>query len=284
MLQGLYRRIVSFCVALAAFLERVPVGHVEAGLRSGVIDEPFPEEASRRLTDTLSDLDLAPTPLAARHLLAEGKPAERVVITGQTAVDAIRMAAGMASLPESWRGRRLVTITMHRRENWPILEQLAGAIGRVARENPDRLFIYPMHMNPVVREAVVPVLGDIQNVQLVEPLDYAAMAALMSASELIVTDSGGLLEEGVSLHVHVAILRNVTERPEGIEAGMATLVGTEPDHVQQVVSRLLNDPAPVIARGVSSNPYGDGRASSRVAAAVAWRLGLADRPHDWRPQ
>jgi UDP-N-acetylglucosamine 2-epimerase (non-hydrolysing) len=274
----------TFCMAFAAFLERIPVGHVEAGLRSGVIDEPFPEEATRRLTDVLTDLDLAPTPLARQHLLNEGKPDERIFVTGQTAVDAIRMAAGMRSLPDRWRDRRLVAVTMHRRENWPILGDLAAALARVARQNPDRTFVYPMHLNPVVRDAVTPQLRDVPNFELLEPLDFADMAALMAASDLIVTDSGGMIEEGVSLGVHVAILRNVTERPEGIQAGLATLLGTDAATVERSVASLLSEAkaGPRTAQG-GDTPYGDGFASERVCQAVAWRLGLRERPSEWVP-
>jgi UDP-N-acetylglucosamine 2-epimerase (non-hydrolysing) len=274
----------AFCVTLAAFLERIPVAHVEAGLRSGVIDEPFPEEASRRLTDLLSDLDLAPTPLAARNLVAEHKDPDRILVTGQTAVDAIRMAAKLSSLRAEWQGRRLVTVTMHRRENWPILAELARAIGTVAERHPERTFIYPMHLNPVVREAVVPELRDLANVELIEPLAYAEMASLMAASELIVTDSGGMVEEGVSLGVFVAILRNVTERPEGIAAGLAELVGTDPLAVERAVEAHLREDRPAATSlAADANPYGDGRAAVRVAQAVAWRLGLAHRPAEWQP-
>lgn len=272
----------AFCVALSAFLERIPVGHVEAGLRSGILTEPFPEEADRRLVDVLADLLLAPTPLAAQHLRAEGHDSESIVVTGQTAVDGIRMAAGRSSIPPRWQGRRLVTVTMHRRENWPALPQLAGALALLARSHPDRLFVYPMHLNPVVREAVTPALGGLDNFELSEPLDYGEMAALMAASELIVTDSGGMIEEGVSLKVHVAVLRNVTERPEGIEAGLATLIGTDPERVQRMVGALLD--SGLGSKPTSSeNPYGDGRASERIAQAVAWRLGLGVRPRDWEP-
>ncbi len=272
----------AFCVTLSAFFERVPVAHVEAGLRSGVIDEPFPEEASRRLTDLLSDLDLAPTPIAAGNLLAEGKPRERIVVTGQTAVDAVRLAAGTGRLRDDWTGRRLVTITLHRRENWEILPQLAAALAAVAAEFPDHLFVYPMHMNPVVRDAVVPTLGSLPNVELTEPLDYPEMAALMGASDLVVTDSGGLIEEGVSLGVFVAIVRNVTERPEGIAAGMARLLGTDPAGVRTGVAELLRtEQRP--SGAPRANPYGDGHAGERVARAIAWRLGLGDRPADWLP-
>lgn len=273
----------AFCVTLTGFFERIPVGHVEAGLRSGRIDEPFPEEASRRLTDTLTDLDLAPTPLAAANLIREGKTPDRVVVTGQTGVDAIRWAASIGSLPERWRGRRLVTVTLHRRENWPSLAAQAGALGAVARRHPDVTFVYPVHLNPVVREAVTPALSRVGNVELTEPLEYGEMAALMAASELIVTDSGGMIEEGVSLGVPVAVVRNVTERPEGFGAGMAELVGTDPAAVERSVAARLDQPigqGPTADRG---NPYGDGLAARRVAAAVAWRLGIGDRPTDWIP-
>ncbi len=272
----------AFCVAMTAFLERVPIAHVEAGLRSGVLAEPFPEEASRRLVDELSDLDFAPTPLAARNLEREGKDPDRILVTGQTAVDSIHLAAGLGTLPTAWKGRSLVTVTLHRRENWPILGNLAAAVARIARRHPEHLFIYPMHMNPVVREAIEPELGGIANVVLTEPLAYGEMAALMAASRLIVTDSGGMIEEGVSLRVHVVILRNVTERPEGIERGLATLAGTDPTEVERIVEdRLQTAPTPGI--DLVDNPYGDGRASARVAQGIAWRLGLGDRPTSWVP-
>lgn len=271
----------AFCITLAAFFERVPVAHVEAGLRSGVINEPFPEEASRRLTDLLSDLDLAPTPMAAGNLLAEGKSRDRIVVTGQTAVDAIRIAGKGARLREDWRERRLVTITLHRRENWDRLPGLAKALAGVARRFSEHHFVFPMHMNPVVREAVVPALDGISNVELIEPLPYPEMVALLAASELIITDSGGLIEEGVSLGVFVAIIRNVTERPEGIAIGMARLLGTAPDVVRSGLTELLSAPrrGPVAV----ANPYGDGHAAERIARAIAWRLGLGDRPADWLP-
>lgn len=274
----------AFCVAYAAFLERLPVAHVEAGLRSGVIDEPFPEEASRRLTDLLCDLLLAPTPLARQNLLSQGIQRDRVVTTGQTVVDAIRMAAGRAVLPARWRHRSLVTVTLHRRENWPLLASIASAIARVAADHPDRLFVYPIHMNPVVREAVIPALSGLPNVELIEPLDYGEMAALMAASSLIVTDSGGMIEEGVSLGVFVSVVRNVTERPEGIDAGAAELIGTEQSRVEDGLRRRLawlEHRPPAWSAG--ENPYGDGKAAERVAAAIAWRLGHGPRPVEWDP-
>lgn len=271
----------TFAVALAAFLEGVPVAHVEAGLRSFDLSQPFPEEANRRLTDVLTDLDLPPTALAREHLLREGKRAERIVVTGNTAVDAILAARERAVLPEALRGHRLVAITMHRRENLPVMAGLAGAIAAAARAHPERTFVYPLHRNPVVRDAVVPVLSAVPNVVLEEPYDYSSMVALLAAAELVITDSGGIQEEGAALGVPVAVLRNVTERPEGVAAGVLRLLGNDPAEVEAGLLALLSDTAALAAMRAAPNPYGDGRAGTRVAAAVAWRFGIGPRPADW---
>lgn len=275
--------LTTFAVALAAFYEGIPVGHVEAGLRSFDLAEPFPEEANRRLTDVLTDLDLPPTPGAQQNLLAEGKRSDRMVVTGQTAVDAVRWIAARSDLPADLIDKRLVTVTMHRRENLPVLAGLADAVGQLARAHPERVFVYPVHLNPVVREAVWPVLSGIPNVMLVDPWPYDAMAALMAASDLIVTDSGGLQEEGAALGVPVAVLRNVTERPEGVASGSLRLVGNDPQAAGTALRSLLADEDALRAMRSAPNPYGDGRAGERVARAVAWRLGAADRPADWQP-
>ena len=277
--------LTTFAVAWTAFLLGIPVGHVEAGLRSHRLDEPFPEEANRRLTDVLTDLDLAPTPGARENLLREGKPAGRVLVTGQTAVDAVRIAASRGQLPpalKELRGR-VVTITLHRRESWPILGPLAEMLGDVARRHPDDTYVYPVHLNPVVREAVMPALGSVPNVMLFDPLDYGAMAALLQRSELIITDSGGLQEEGAALGVPVIVLRNVTERPEGLQAGGLRLAGTEPNSARACIEEVLDSPSVRQRMAAASNPYGDGQAGRRVAHAVAWRLALADRPEEWIP-
>ncbi|GEM47336.1 non-hydrolyzing UDP-N-acetylglucosamine 2-epimerase [Deinococcus cellulosilyticus] len=271
----------TFCVALAAFLEGIPVGHVEAGLRSGSMREPFPEEANRKLTDVLTDLDFAPTTLSRENLLKEGKNPQGIIVTGQTAVDAVRQVAARSGLRPEWQGRKLVTITMHRRENLPVMSDLAGVLRKVAEAHPDHHFVYPVHLNPAVREAVYPVLQGLPNMELTEPLNYADMAALMQASELLITDSGGLQEEGAALNVPVAVLRNVTERPEGLEAGVLKLAGTEPESSYRVLSGLLSSPEELKYMRTRPNPYGDGLASQRIAQAVAWRLGLAERPADW---
>jgi UDP-N-acetylglucosamine 2-epimerase (non-hydrolysing) len=273
----------TVAVALAAFFEGLPVAHVEAGLRSFDLQQPFPEEANRRLTDVLTDLDLPPTQLAARHLLAEGKTRDRMVVTGNTAVDAVRWATQRATLPAALVGRteRLVVVTMHRRENLPVMAGLAEALALAARTHPDHTFVYPMHRNPAVRDAVVPALGALPNVVLSDDVDYLEMLALLSAARLVVTDSGGLQEEGAALGVPVAVLRNVTERPEGLETGSLRLLGNDPQHVAPALLELLADEAALAAMRAAPNPYGDGQAGARIAEAVAWRFGLAARPADW---
>jgi UDP-N-acetylglucosamine 2-epimerase (non-hydrolysing) len=274
--------LTTFAVALAAFYEGVPVGHVEAGLRSHDLAQPFPEEANRRLTDVLTDLDLPPTPGARDNLAAEGKSGERLVVTGNTVVDAVRWAAGRAALPPHVpTGRPLVAVTLHRRENLPRLADLAEAIGGVADAYPDHVFVLPMHRNPAVREALVPALGHRANVLLDDDWDYLAMVALLRAARLIVTDSGGLQEEGAALGTPVTVVRNVTERPEGVATGAVRLLGTDPARVRDALLQLLGDGAALAAMGAAANPFGDGRAGPRVSAAVAWRLGLGPRPQDW---
>lgn len=276
----------SFCVALSAFYEGIPVGHVEAGLRSGNMREPFPEEANRRLTGVLTTLDFAPTPGSRANLRREGKAEEGIFVTGQTAVDAVREVAGRVPLRPEWQarldaGQRLVTVTMHRRENLPVMAQMAQALADVARAHPDTHFVYPVHLNPAVQEAVRPALGQLPNFELTEPLDYAQMAPLMAASTLLATDSGGLQEEGAALGVPVAVLRNVTERPEGVEAGVLVLAGNDPEQMRTVLNGLLDDEAGLARMRTARNPYGDGQASGRIAQAIAWFFGLGERPADW---
>ena len=276
----------TFCVALSAFYEGIPVGHVEAGLRSGNMAEPFPEEANRRLTGVLSTLDFSPTTGAADNLRREGKTEAGLFVTGQTAVDAVRIIAGRVPLKAEWQarldaGQQLVTITMHRRENLPVMPELARALAEVARAHPELHFVYPVHLNPAVQEAVRPALGHLSNVELTDPLDYQDMAPLMAASVLLATDSGGLQEEGAALGVPVAVLRNVTERPEGLAAGVLKLAGNDGAQVKQVLLDLLGNPGTLARMRASRNPYGDGQAAGRIAQAVAWHFGLAERPENW---
>ncbi len=273
--------LTTFAVAWAAFLERVPVSHVEAGLRSDNMAEPFPEEANRRLTDVVADLCLAPTSQSRNNLLAEHVASERIIVTGQTGIDAIRLAAKSPSSSLALPPGPYITVTMHRRENWPLLTDMATAIRDLARRYSSKRFVYPVHLNPIVRSAVFPVLGNEPNVTLCEPLDYGQMAHLLVSSELLITDSGGLQEEGAALNIPVIVLRNVTERPEGIATGALKLAGTSRDGILSTVANLLDDPAAYALMRRARNPYGDGRASERVAQAIVWRLGLGDRPDDW---
>ena len=276
--------LTTFAVALAAFYEGLPVGHVEAGLRSHDLRQPYPEEANRRLTDVLTDLDLPPTPLARRHLLAEGKSADRMVVTGNTAVDAVRWAVARATLPAHVPGdRAIVAITLHRRENLPRMAGLAAALAKVARAHRDHHFVWPLHRNPAVRDAVRPVLSELPNVALEDDWDYLAMLALLRVARLVVTDSGGLQEEGAALGTPVAVVRDVTERPEGVDAGAVRLVGSDPDPLAGRLRALLADDAALAVMRAAPNPFGDGHAGTRVAAAVAWRLGAGPRPADWEP-
>lgn len=273
----------TFAVAFAAFLEGIPVGHVEAGLRSFDLKEPFPEEANRRLTDVLTDLDLPPTELARRNLMREGKDGSAMVVTGNTAVDAVRLVAEGARLPDHVPPGPLVAVTMHRRENLPVMAELARALRKTALARPDLTFVYPVHLNPAVREAIWPVLQDVDNFLLDEPWDYQSMVALLASARAAVTDSGGIQEEGAALGLPVAVLRNVTERPEGVDAGIIRLLGNNPEEVAHALPDFLADEAALERMRGAVNPYGDGRAGERVAAAVAWRLGLGPRPADWQP-
>ncbi|MDO4264566.1 MAG: UDP-N-acetylglucosamine 2-epimerase (non-hydrolyzing), partial [Deinococcus sp.] len=268
--------------------EGIPVGHVEAGLRSGDLSAPFPEEANRRLTGVLSALDFAPTAASRANLLREGKAPGGIFVTGQTAVDAVREVAGRLPLRSEWQtlrdaGQRLVTVTMHRRENLPHMREMAQALAALAGEFPGHTFIYPVHLNPVVQEAVRPVLEGLPNFILTAPLDYAEMAPLMAASDLLLTDSGGLQEEGAALGVPVAVLRDVTERPEGLDAGVLRLAGTDPARILTLGRELLGGGPALEAMRRAVNPYGDGQAAGRIAQAVAWHFGLDERPGDWQP-
>jgi UDP-N-acetylglucosamine 2-epimerase (non-hydrolysing) len=273
--------MTTFAVAWAAFLAQIPVGHVEAGLRSFNMKEPFPEEANRRLTDILTDLDLAPTTLAKSNLIREGKSPEGIVVTGQTGVDAVLYARKVGQLPPDLPDTPFVTVTLHRRENWSTLGDIARILGKVAGRHPKFTFIFPVHKNPVVREQVWPILEPIPNFKLMEPLEYAAMAALLTRSELIVTDSGGLQEEATALQVPVVVVRNCTERPEGVDAGNIKLAGTESEKIFKIVDSLLENSSERAKMRNGKNPYGDGFASQRVAQAVGWKLGLTERPQDW---
>jgi len=262
----------TFVAALASFYHQIPFAHVEAGLRTGQMYDPFPEEMNRRLTGALTSFHFAPTEAARQNLLREGVPAHRITVTGNTGIDALLMVA-RSELPMDDPVLRdviasrspIVLITAHRRENWG--EPLAGichALDRLARDFRDVHFVFAWHRNPIVRETVRRELPERKNVHLVEPPSYGQFVMLMKVATLILTDSGGLQEEAPSLGVPVLVLRRTTERPEGVAAGVARLVGVQPDAIYEEAARLLRDPGAREAMRAVGNPYGDGQASRRI--------------------
>ncbi len=258
----------AMCAALAAFHRRVRVGHVEAGLRTGDFRHPFPEEMNRRVVDLVSDANFVPTHRAARALADEEVPAGRIYLTGNTVVDALLAIAGRDGEAEE---ENLVLVTAHRRESFgEPLERVVRAVGRLARAFPATRFVHVLHPNPNVGPVVRRNAG-LPNVELVEPLDYLALVRLMRRARLILTDSGGIQEEAPTFRKPVLVLRERTERPEGIEAGLAALVGTDEEKIVSRASALLSDPAARRAMTGLSNPYGDGLASERIAAILAGR-------------
>lgn len=276
-----------FFGALVAFFEKVGVGHVEAGLRSGRKWSPFPEEMLRRLTDQLSDLWFAPTPRARANLLAEGLSEEHVHVTGNTVVDALLSIAGSESplvSPDLERvigsGRRLVLVTAHRRESFgQPLREILGAIRELADAHPDIDVLYPVHPNPNVLGPARELLGGHPRILLTEPLGYVDLVRAMKAAELILTDSGGIQEEAPTFGTPVLVLRDVTERPEGLEAGVAELVGTDR---RRIVERGTHWLATGRRGEPPANPYGDGRAGERIADIVLASVrGSLRRTEDW---
>lgn len=266
----------TFAAALACFYLQIPVGHVEAGLRTHDLYAPFPEEFNRKATSIVASLNFAPTELAKQNLLAEGYDPASIYVTGNTAIDALKTTVRHDYHDEvtDWLGEsRLILLTAHRRENLgEPMRQIFRAIARIARKFPDVKVVYPVHMNPAVREPANEILGDCANVRLIEPLDVLAFHNLMARSYLILTDSGGIQEEAPSLGKPVLVLRDVTERPEGIDAGTLKLVGTDEERVYAESVRLLTDANVYAKMSGAKNPYGDGLASERIASAVcAWQ-------------
>jgi UDP-N-acetylglucosamine 2-epimerase (non-hydrolysing) len=254
--------------ALAAFHRRIRVGHVEAGLRTRDFRHPFPEEMNRRVVDLVSDANFVPTRRAARALADEDVPEPKIFLTGNTVVDALLAIAGR----DGDAGEEdLVLITAHRRESFgEPLERVVRAIGRLARAFPSTRFVHVLHPNPNVAP-VVRRNASLPNVSVVEPLDYLDLVRLMRRARLILTDSGGIQEEAPTFHKPVLVLREKTERPEGVEAGLAQLVGTDEDLIVARASTLIADPEARRAMAGRGNPYGDGRASERIAAVLAGR-------------
>jgi UDP-N-acetylglucosamine 2-epimerase (non-hydrolysing) len=253
--------------ALAAFHRRVRVGHVEAGLRTGDLDSPFPEEANRRIIDLLAGALFAPTARARQNLLAEGLPAERIHVTGNTGIDALHMAA--ASLPRDSPAAE-VLVTVHRRESFgEPLERIFAALRALAARFPEVRWVLPVHPNPRVASVARERLAGLANVELHEPFDYPEMIRRMRRARLVLTDSGGVQEEAPAFGTPVLVLRDKTERPEGVAAGVARLVGTDPRRIVTEAVRLLTDPAAHAAMATPANPYGDGAAAARIAGFLA---------------
>jgi len=266
---------------LAAFYQGIAIGHVEAGLRSGDMHRPFPEEANRRIASVVTDLHFAPTTQARDNLLREGIPARDVVVTGNTVVDALASVPPrpdfhdetLARLP--WSDRRTLLVTVHRRENLgDSLHGLCQAFKRILTKHPDVQIVFPVHLNPRVREVVFEDLRETPRMVLIDPVSYPDLLEVMRRSHLVLSDSGGIQEEAPSLRKPILILRSVTERPEVLEAGFGRLVGTDPDVVAATASLLLNDDAAYHRMTSGVNPFGDGHAAGRIVAAIMERFGL----------
>lgn len=272
--------LTTMAGTIAAYFRKIPVGHVEAGLRSGDIYQPWPEEVNRRVTGVVADLHFAPTQAAAEALTAENVDPARIYITGNTVIDALlatqtqltarpEMAAGLNDLATRFAGRRIVAVTSHRRENFGEgMRNIARAIARIAAR-PDVAVIFPVHPNPNVRSVMAAELAGRDNVAMIDPLDYPHFVRLLDMCELVLTDSGGVQEEAPSLGKPVLVMRETTERPEGVAAGTARLVGTDPAQIVTEIFSLLDDKAAYSAMSRAHNPFGDGKAAQRIAKVIA---------------
>ena len=281
----------TFAASLAAFYAHIPVGHVEAGLRTFDRWSPYPEEMNRRLAGQLCTLHFAPTARNAENLRREGVEGS-IWITGNTVIDALRYTASGEgfSRPElgeiDYVNHRVITLTCHRRENYGgPMRNIFEAVRNTALRFPDVIFVYPVHLSPVVRQAAGELLGGVRNIRLIEPLDAVDMHRLMAKSYMVMTDSGGLQEEAPALGKPVLVLRRETERPEAVEAGTVVLAGTERERIELLAAKLLTDRAEYDRMAHAVNPYGDGRACERIADAICNAFGLSDRrPEEFMPQ
>ncbi|GAB2892653.1 non-hydrolyzing UDP-N-acetylglucosamine 2-epimerase [Neomicrococcus lactis] len=275
--------------AIAAFYRGIPVVHAEAGLRSFDIFSPFPEEANRKMTSQITSLHLAPTSTSRANLEREAIDPKTITVTGNTVIDALlnvvekKVPYSEPVLEEiEASGKKIVLITTHRRENQgEAMRGVGRALGRLADENPDVVFVLPAHKNPVVREAVLPFLEGKANVTVTEPLAYGEFTRMLAAANVILTDSGGVQEEAPSLGKPVLVMRENTERPEALEAGTVKLIGTDEERIFSEVSALLHDAAAYEAMANAVNPYGDGKAAARTVAAIAELLGVGERLPDY---
>ena len=284
--------LTTFAAALAGHHNQVPVVHIEAGLRTGQRYSPFPEEMNRRLTTQLASLHLAPTPASRDNLLREGIDSSAVVVTGNTVIDALlwatdnfgRSFADQALAEALEVDCKVLLVTAHRRESWgEPLVAVGRAVAEIARREPDLLVVLPLHSNPVVRECIRPALATLGNVLVTDPLDYADFVHLLHRAHLVLTDSGGIQEEAPSLGKPVLVMREDTERPEGLEAGTAVLVGTDEAAIVDGVVELLHDDDAYERMSRAVNPYGDGRASERAVAAMSHFMGMGPPPQPFRP-
>ena len=272
----------TFVASLAAFYNHIPVGHVEAGLRTEDRWQPFPEEINRRLTSVLADWHFAPTELARRNLLREKISPKSIFVTGNTVVDAFHLALRdtkpKMKLPLAFAGKRIILVTAHRRENHgePI-KSICLALSELVHRFPDVGIVFPVHLNPEVRKVVFPLLSKLERVWLTDPLNYFQCVDVIRRSTLILTDSGGIQEEAPILGKPVLILRNTTERPEGVRAGVARLVGTKKTRIVQEASKLLSNQQAYRRAASVSNPYGDGKAAKRIMNYLLYEFGLRRR-------
>ena len=271
--------LTTMMASMACYFRRIPVGHVEAGLRSGDIYSPWPEEVNRKVTGVIADLHFAPTETAAAALRAESVPDSAIHVTGNTVIDALLFAQGritaapslapaIAPLKARFAQRRIIAVTAHRRENFgPGMAQIAEGLQKLAARD-DIAIIYPVHPNPNVGGVMRPALSAYDNIALIDPLDYLDFVAMMAASDIVLTDSGGIQEEAPSLGKPVLVMRDTTERPEGVAAGTAKLVGANASAIVAETNRLLEDPDAYQAMARAHNPYGDGKASARIAELI----------------
>jgi UDP-N-acetylglucosamine 2-epimerase (non-hydrolysing) len=278
----------TFVASLAGFYNQIAIGHVEAGLRTWNKYSPFPEEMNRQLTGVMADLHFSPTSQAEQSLLSENKKGESIFVTGNTAIDALKTTVKddyQSDVLERLGDDRLILMTAHRRENLgEPMRNMFRAIKRLVEEHEDVQVVYPVHLNPAVREVADEVLGNDPRIHLIEPLDVVDFHNFASRAYMILTDSGGVQEEAPSLGVPVLVLRDTTERPEGIEAGTLKLAGTDEENIYSLAKELLTDKDEYEKMSKASNPYGDGKASERIVEAILYHFNKKnERPENFRP-
>ncbi|WP_077623448.1 non-hydrolyzing UDP-N-acetylglucosamine 2-epimerase [Sediminibacillus massiliensis] len=274
----------TFAASLAAYYNQIAVGHIEAGLRTWDKYSPYPEEINRQMTGVIADLHFSPTEQARQNLIDENKQEDTIFVTGNTAIDALKTTISdqyNSEVLDGLDGKRLILMTAHRRENLgKNMQQMFKAIKRLVESHDDIRVIYPVHLNPVVRKTADEILGNDDRIQLIAPLGVVDFHNFAARSHLILTDSGGVQEEAPSLGVPVLVLRNTTERPEGIHAGTLKLAGTDENNIFALADQLLSDPVEYDKMAEASNPYGDGQASARIAEAIRYYF----KQRDYRPE